>query len=185
MFGIMPNMKSSKTSKAKKIRDHLTVEETQQLLNGLGLWNGVPLGDAWVQQCAQIKELQAHVESHVRGGQGTVALVAQALSRPLRKRFVGVFETRTTVNPSLYLSFERGPSKIPTMAELRKQATAMGVDISHLGVQRKAIVEFLRCATPQIKADEVGKSPGAERILGALRGKTPLGEVIENLLPSK
>jgi len=61
------------------------------------------------------------------------------------------------------------PTDLPTMAELRERADAVGVDISDLGRQRRAILERVRSAEesvmeddpapPDRLVDEVGEGP--------------------------
>ncbi len=155
----------------KKTRQQLlSAEETTQLLNGYGLHDNVPLGDLWMRKCAELQQLEIIVTSYLKESEMS-CLVARGLSKEVRRRGVGHLTVASHVNGRLQLSFGRGPSRLPSMAELRKRAQEQGVDISGLGIKRREIVALLeKQGKLRIQPDEVSNTPLSAQVLKTVRG---------------
>lgn len=153
----------------------LNTDDTRQLLNGYGLYEGAPLGDLWVRRCEELRELERVVSDYLK--QATApGLVARGMSRDIRKKGIGRLVLQTQTDGRLHLSFQRGPSTVPSMTELRQRAKAQGVDISTLGIRRRDIQAFLDGhKEQQIHPDEVGSGPIVDTVLKKLRGDFPMG----------
>lgn len=162
----------------------LDIEDTRQLLNGYGLCDipgspGVkqPLGDVWIHQCEVLRGLETIVSTYLRQANAP-ALVARGMSRDSRKKGLGRLAAQTQTDARLHLTFQRGPSTLPSMAELRKKAKDMGVDISAKGIKRREIHDLLEnFKGAQIHPDEVHKTPLVDTVLDQLRGKFPMDGV--------
>lgn len=156
----------------------LSTDDTRQLLNGYGLYEGTPLGDLWVRRCEELRDLEKVVSDYLR--QATApSLVAKGMSRDVRKKGLGRLVLQTQTDGRLHLSFQRGPSVVPSMAELRKLAKTRGVDISGLGIRRREIFALLegQGSKDQIQPDEVTRAPLVDTVLEQLRGKFPMDGV--------
>ena len=148
----------------------LSLDDTRQLLNGYGLLEGVPLGDLWARRCEELSALQQVVSTYLKQATA-VSLVARGLSRDLRKKGLGHLVLKTITDGRLHLSFERGPSGVPSMLDLRKRAKELGIDISALGTKRREIVALLEQKKGLIQPDEVTQAPLVDKVLGTLRSK--------------
>jgi len=139
----------------------LSLDNTRQLLNGYGLCEGTPLGDLWVQQCSELQKLEQLVMGYLKQATGP-ALVAKGLSRDVRRKGVGRLVLNTQADGRLHLSFQRGPSGVPSMTDLRKRAKEQGVDIAFLKTRRREILEYLEQKKSKIHPDEVTQAPLAQ-----------------------
>lgn len=151
-----------------KKQETLSLDDTRQLLNGYGLHEGSPLGDLWVAKCRELHALEGVVNDYLRQGSAP-ALVARGLSRDLRKKGMGRLVLEGSVDGRLHLTFQRGPSTIPTMKELRARARAAGVNIAGLGTRRKDILALLDQKS-QIQPDQVSQVDQVESVLQKMRG---------------
>ncbi len=155
----------------------LSAEDTRQLLNGYGLFEGVPLGDRWAQQCEALRVLERVIEAYLQSATAP-ALVARGLSKKKQGRLV----LPTQTDGRLELSFQRNPSKLPSMRELRKQARELGVDISSFGIRRREIAAFLsqRTEAKTIQPDEVRRAPEplVTQVLDKMRGSLNLDGLV-------
>lgn len=137
--------------KAKPYSGPVKEDILVSLLNSTGeTVEGDFLGTALVEAAARLNDLVDQANDALEKSEFT-AIVANHLAAQMNRRGFAQIWVSDTGSAVLDISYDDEPKKrrrkanqrIPLMDELKARAEAMGVDITHLGIKRKKIRDYL------------------------------------------